>query len=230
MRISWALHPVDVALQRVDLAVVGQHPERLRQPPLREGVGGIALVIDREGAFEPLVHQVGVEGRHLLGQHHALVDDRPARQRTQVHPLDARRRRRLLDPAADDVQLALELLLRRCPFRSGSGSARSRAASRWPCRPAPTHPPAHAASRRCNAPSAGLRSPRWSGSVPARRNPCAAGRPGPRRSACSRRAHAPCGAPGRRRTSPGSAHGCPRRRRSCHPHPPRPGARPPSAR
>jgi hypothetical protein len=29
----------------------------------------------------------------------------------QVQPLDLRRRRRLLDPAADDVQLALELLL-----------------------------------------------------------------------------------------------------------------------
>ena len=103
-----AFHPVDVALQRVDLAVMGQHAERLGQPPLREGVGGIALVIDREGGFKPLVHQIGVEHRHLFGQHHALVDDAAAGQRTQVKPLNLRGNRRLFDPAADDVQLALE--------------------------------------------------------------------------------------------------------------------------
>jgi hypothetical protein len=41
------LHPVDVALDGVDLAVVGQHPERLGQAPFGEGVGRIALVEDR---------------------------------------------------------------------------------------------------------------------------------------------------------------------------------------
>ncbi len=77
-------HPVDVALQRVDFAVVRQHAERLRQPPLREGVGRIPLVIDRKGALEPLVLQIGIKLGHLLGQHHAFVDDRPARQLTQI--------------------------------------------------------------------------------------------------------------------------------------------------
>ena len=103
-----ALHPVDIALQRVDLAVMGQHPERLRQPPLREGVRRIALVVDRKCALEPLILQVGIELRHLLGQHHALVDDRPAAQRTDIKPADLRTRRGLLDPAADDIKLTLE--------------------------------------------------------------------------------------------------------------------------
>jgi hypothetical protein len=47
-----ALHPVGVARDRVDLAVVGQHPEGLRQLPGREGVGGVALVVDGEAADE----------------------------------------------------------------------------------------------------------------------------------------------------------------------------------
>ncbi|MPL60913.1 hypothetical protein SDC9_06477 [bioreactor metagenome] len=106
-----ALHPVDVALQRVDLAVMGEHAEGLRQPPLREGVGGIALVVDREGRFKALVLQVRVELGDLLGQHHALVDDRARRQRADVEPGDLRRDRRLLDAAADDVELALEGLV-----------------------------------------------------------------------------------------------------------------------
>ena len=49
------LHPVDVALEGVDLAVVGEHPERLRQMPGREGVGRIALVEDGEAGDEALV-------------------------------------------------------------------------------------------------------------------------------------------------------------------------------
>ena len=68
-------------------------------------------MIDREGALEPLVLQVGVELRHLLGQHHALVDHAPARQRRQIQPVDLGGNRSLLDPAADDIQLALESVL-----------------------------------------------------------------------------------------------------------------------
>ncbi len=105
-----AAHPVDVALQCVDLAVMGQHAEGLRQPPLRESVGGVALMINGKGGFKPLIRQIGVEHRHLLGQHHPLVNDAAAREGTQVKPLNPRRRRRLFDAAADDVQFALELL------------------------------------------------------------------------------------------------------------------------
>jgi hypothetical protein len=68
------LHPVDVALDGVDLTIVGQHPERLGQAPFGEGVGRIALVEDRHGGGEALVLQVGIELVDVLGQEHALVD------------------------------------------------------------------------------------------------------------------------------------------------------------
>ena len=89
---------------------MGQHAERLGQPPLREGVGGIALVIDGKGRFKPLVHQIGVEHSHLFGQHHALVNDRAARQRGQIQLFHTRGSRRFFNAAANDIQLAFKLL------------------------------------------------------------------------------------------------------------------------
>ncbi len=68
------LHPVDVALDGVDLTIVGQHPERLGQAPFGEGVGRIALVEDRHRGAEPLVLEVRIEFVDVLGQEHALVD------------------------------------------------------------------------------------------------------------------------------------------------------------
>ena len=73
-----ALQPIQVALDGVDFAVVGEHPERLRQPPLRERVRRIALVVDREGRDEPLVLEIRIELRDLFSEHHPLVNDRSA--------------------------------------------------------------------------------------------------------------------------------------------------------
>ena len=87
---------------------MGQHAEGLRQPPLRESVGGIALVIDREGANEFVVFQVGIELRHLFGQHHALIDDRAAGHRSDIHLRHLRRDGGFLNAAADHVELALK--------------------------------------------------------------------------------------------------------------------------
>ena len=70
-----AFHPVQIAPKRVDFAIVGQHPKWLCKPPLRERIGRITLVIDRKSAFEPLVHEIGVKLGHLLGEHHAFVND-----------------------------------------------------------------------------------------------------------------------------------------------------------
>src|ERR671927_67546 len=50
-----ALHPVDVAAQRVDLAVMGEDAEGLRERPGREGVGRVALVVDGEARHEARV-------------------------------------------------------------------------------------------------------------------------------------------------------------------------------
>ena len=102
-----ALHPVGVAVQRVDLAVMGQRAEGLGQAPGGESVGRVALVVDREARHEAFVEQIRVEFRQALGQEHALVDDRPARQRAEVEFRDLRGDGLLLDPAADDIEVAL---------------------------------------------------------------------------------------------------------------------------
>ena len=44
-------HPVDIARECVDFAVVGDHAERVRQVPGREGVGGKALMHQSQGSW-----------------------------------------------------------------------------------------------------------------------------------------------------------------------------------
>jgi hypothetical protein len=220
-------HPVDVALQRVDLAVMGQHSEGLRQPPLREGVGRIALVIDREGGLEALVLQVGIELRHLLGQHHALVDDRPAGQRTEVQFLDTDGGGGLLDPAADDVKLALEGFLVHA-LGIGDDDLLDLGAGRVGLLAEAGHIDRHVAPAvdvvahpqdfgLDDRPAGFLRAEIGAGQEHlSHRHQLVLARLMPR-----------CARPGRRRMPAGSAHGCPRRPRSCHRRPPRPGARRP---
>ena len=52
-------HPVLVALDGVDLAVVGDVAVRVGQRPRRERVGGEAAVHEQQGALEALVVEVG---------------------------------------------------------------------------------------------------------------------------------------------------------------------------
>ena len=77
-------HPVAVALHGVDLAVVRDHAERLRERPGREGVGRVARVDEREARGEPLVAEVRVERLELQRRDHALVDQGAGRQRREV--------------------------------------------------------------------------------------------------------------------------------------------------
>ena len=77
-------HPVAVAHHRVDLAVVGDEPERVRQRPARERVGGEPRVDDGQGGGHPLVDQVGEEAVELVGGEHPLVDEGARRQRREV--------------------------------------------------------------------------------------------------------------------------------------------------
>ena len=77
-------HPVAVAHDGVDLAVVGDEPVRVGQRPTREGVGGEARVHDRQRRDDPLVEQVGEEPVELVGGEHALVDHGPRGQRREV--------------------------------------------------------------------------------------------------------------------------------------------------
>ena len=104
-------HPVDVAPDGVDLAVMTEVAERLRQRPRREGVGGEPLMDQGEGRFEPLVVEVQVVLVQVGRQHHALVDDGAGRQRRDVKMpdvLDIGVPDHVVGPFADDVELALE--------------------------------------------------------------------------------------------------------------------------
>jgi hypothetical protein len=100
-------HPVDVAAQRVDLAVVGDVAVRVRELPAREGVGGEPRVDERQRRLDPRVLQVGEVAEQLRRREHALVDDRPARgaRDHEVRPGGQLRH------AADHVEPALEGLL-----------------------------------------------------------------------------------------------------------------------
>ena len=69
------LRPRTVAGDGIDLAVVGEHAERLRQRPARGGVGGETLVEHRHAGFQLGALQVGIQLRQPRRQHHALVAD-----------------------------------------------------------------------------------------------------------------------------------------------------------
>ena len=89
-------HPVDVAAQRVDLAVVRDVAVRVRQRPRRERVGAEALVDERQRRLDVGIEQIGERALDLIGDQHALVDQRLRRQARDVErvPLGQRRGRR----------------------------------------------------------------------------------------------------------------------------------------
>ncbi len=95
-------HPVAVATQRVDLAVVRQQTERLRQRPGRERVGGEPGVHEGDLRGEALVVQVREELAELRGGQHALVDQRAGGEGGEV---DAQA---VLAPLAHPVGPAVE--------------------------------------------------------------------------------------------------------------------------
>ncbi len=112
------VHPVHVAADGVDLAVVGDEPIGVRQLPGGEGVGREPLVDHGQSRDGQRVDQVGVEGPHLAGQQQALVDHRPRRERRQVELGQARQvllggqlGQRVLQLLTDGQQLALEGVL-----------------------------------------------------------------------------------------------------------------------
>ena len=105
-------HVVDVAPQRVDLAVVAQHPQRLGQAPRGKRVRAVPLVDDRKRRGEGRVVQVRVEGHQLRAAQHPLVDEGAAGEAGDVEAAgvgvgpggDF-----LLGPPPDDVKAALQV-------------------------------------------------------------------------------------------------------------------------
>ena len=77
-------HPVDVAEQGVDFPVVTEQSHRLRQGPLGHRIGAESAVIQGKGADVVGVGQILVKFPQHRGAHHCLVDDRSAREGTDV--------------------------------------------------------------------------------------------------------------------------------------------------
>ena len=107
--------PVDVATQRVDLAVMDHVALGMGALPRRRRVRGVARVDERDGRIGHRVIEVAEEAAHLRGDEHALVDDRTRTHRADVEDLAVERRRvtcALLDSATANVELALEIVAR----------------------------------------------------------------------------------------------------------------------
>ena len=111
------VHPVLVAAEGVDLAVVDQVAVRVRPLPAREGVGAEAGMDEDDGRFEERVRQVGEIVLDLAGGQHPLVDDGAAGNALEVEVLAAGPAAAVADlvtcPLADQVELALEVELPR---------------------------------------------------------------------------------------------------------------------
>ena len=89
------LRPAAIAFDGVDLAVVGEQAEGVRQRPARQGVGGEALVEHHRARGQVVALQVGKERGQLVRQDHALVADRVRGQRHHVEIAGALVRQRL---------------------------------------------------------------------------------------------------------------------------------------
>ncbi len=108
-------HPVDVSPKRIDLAVVGHVPIGVREGPGRKRVGRESLMNECEGRFECGVGQVWEHRLDLVGDQHALVDDRVGRQACDVEqaflierqPVD-----RSIDTLSNDIELSFEARVR----------------------------------------------------------------------------------------------------------------------
>ena len=157
-------HPVDVAAQRVDLAVVRDHPVRVRELPAREGVRRVAGVHERQRRGRALVLQVRVVGGQLRRRQHALVDHRAGRE---ARDHEVRPGGELGEPA-DHVQLALEGVRPPAPAPRRRRAAGFAARSRRPTRRPGAGRPGRRARRRRVCPSASTVSARSRSSSSAR--------------------------------------------------------------
>ena len=83
------VHPILVALNGVNFAIVTEQTEGLRQLPGRCGVGAIALVKDGNRRLKIFITQVRIEVGQLLSQHQAFVDNGAIAQTGDVETLYA---------------------------------------------------------------------------------------------------------------------------------------------
>ena len=115
---SAGVHPVHIAPDGVDLAVVGDEPIGVGQLPGGEGVGRESLVDEGKGRDRARIAQVAVETTDLVGQEQAFVDHGTRREGRQVELrqvgevlLHRQLGKRVLELLADRQQLTLEGVL-----------------------------------------------------------------------------------------------------------------------
>jgi hypothetical protein len=78
------VHPVDVAADGVDLAVVGDVAEGMGEVPGGKRVRAVPLMDQGQGRRDPRIGQVGEVLADLVGEQQPLVDQRLRRQRADV--------------------------------------------------------------------------------------------------------------------------------------------------
>ena len=99
-------HPVAVALDGVDLAIVAHHAEGLAERPCGEGVGGETLVVEADRGLEIRVAEIVVERAQGGGHGERLVGDEAVGKGRHVKAVDLLGC--VLDFAPAEVELPLE--------------------------------------------------------------------------------------------------------------------------
>ncbi|MBS1270021.1 MAG: hypothetical protein MAG794_00973 [Gammaproteobacteria bacterium] len=82
--VAAGVRPVAVALNGIDLSVVGQESKRLGEPPLRQGVGGKALMEYAQRRFQSRVGEIRVQHGQQAGHDQPFVQNQPRRQAVDV--------------------------------------------------------------------------------------------------------------------------------------------------
>ncbi|MNX84832.1 hypothetical protein D3C86_1166470 [compost metagenome] len=102
------LGPLAVAGDGVDLAVVGEVAEGLRQRPARAGVGGEALVEHADGGLHADVGEIQIEARQIHRHAQSFIDGDQVGEADHIEVVVADA---LLDAAAHYIKAALEILV-----------------------------------------------------------------------------------------------------------------------
>src|SRR5439155_11788943 len=99
---------VSVPPQGIDLAVVGEHTERLGERPARRRVRRVALVKDRKRRLVVRGREVGEEAGELRAGEERFVHERAAREGTHEERLEAGPPPRVGDAALDGTAREIE--------------------------------------------------------------------------------------------------------------------------
>ncbi len=103
------MHPVDVAAQGIDLAVMGQQMVRVGPVPAWEGVGGETGVYQSQSRDHLGITQVRIKLVHLHRHQHPFINDGAGRDAGDIPELIHTGVADLMDGTLiDDIQLAVE--------------------------------------------------------------------------------------------------------------------------